>query len=125
MNFTSRVLPPDEWDRLAGTELGELLDLLCPDNARVVVVEDGPDIVGRWVATPVWHVEGVWISPKHRGKTSVARRLWAAMSRVMQSVGARAAWTGAENDEIAGLMEKRGAVRVPFAVFSLPFQEKR
>ena len=74
--MTTRELPRSEWGRIAalGTGLGRVIDQF-PDNVRVVVVEDGTDIVGHAAVLPVWHVEDAWIAEAHRGRASVAKRL--------------------------------------------------
>lgn len=117
----TRLLPPPEWSRLAGTELAALWPKL-PETARVVVVERAGAIVGAWAAFPIWHVEGAWVAPGTGA--GVARRLWVGMQRVIRALGVPCVWTGAETDAVRGLLEKRGAVRVPFDSYVWPMGEK-
>lgn len=104
--MTTRVLPPEEWPRLQGTELETVWPTLPQDEARIVVVEDAGQIIGCWAAFRAVHVEGVWIHPDHRGKVGV--RLWRAMRRVIADVfDAGGAWTGSQSAEIDALLAGR------------------
>ena len=120
--MTSRILPRDEWSRLAHTELGGL-DLGTLDAKVIVVEDDAGEIVGCWSAFNVLHVEGVWIAPAYRGKTTVARRLWQGMLRLVRSHGARAVWTGSASEMVTRLLEHHGAVPVAMQSFVLSVGE--
>ena len=116
--MTTRVLPVEEWSRLAGTEAGGL-DI--PHAARVVVVEDGGAIVGCHILVPVLHAECLWIHPAHRGRSSVARRLWAAVRREVSNhfqVGAFA--TAAASDDVRRLLDHVGATRIEADFYMVP-----
>lgn len=119
--MTSRVLPVAEWPRLAGTELESVWPTLPhTSDVQIVVVEDAAGaIVGCWAALRVIHVEGVWIAPAYRQRTSVARRLWRTMGRTIATAfGAGGAWTGAGSADIAALLT-RHATPAPGAHFIL------
>lgn len=73
--ITSRVLPEDEWPRLAGTELETVWPHLDPSSACIRVVEDGGRIVGHAVLFSAWHLESAWIAPEYRRGVRVGRRL--------------------------------------------------
>lgn len=108
----TRVLPPAEWDQLRGTELETVWALLNPSDAQIVVVEQDGAIVGCWACFTVLHCEGVWIAPEHRGKTSVARRLWTRMLRLVRARGAKGFVTAATTPDVRALLEGRAA-RLP------------
>ena len=72
--MTTRILPLVEYPKLAGTLLEQSWPYFDPDT-KVIVVEDTSDIVGCIALFPVWHLDGAWIAPAWRGRTSVARRL--------------------------------------------------
>ncbi len=76
---TTRILPREDYGRLAGTELEAVREQL-PESASVVVVEDDGEIVGCWALMPVLHAEGVWIAERERKRGRVALRLLRAMS---------------------------------------------
>lgn len=113
--LTDRVLPPAEWPSLkaTGCDLGGVIDQLDPRVASIVVVEDGDQIVGCWAALLWIHAEGVWVAPQHRGKTSVARRLWRRMRELVHEAGFRDILTAANTPEIAALLNRPGSTPVP------------
>jgi hypothetical protein len=53
----TRLLPREEWARLAGTELETVYPVL-PQGSHVIVIEDDGRIVGCWAVYPQWHVHG-------------------------------------------------------------------
>jgi len=106
--MTTRVLPRDEWPRLDGTLLEATWPHL-PDEARVVVVEDADgQIIGCSALFPVWHQEGTWVEPFHRGRVSVNRALLKAMREQLHAVQAREVWMMARTPATAALCQKFG-----------------
>lgn len=118
--MTTRILPPDEWPKLAGTELGQAAPYFDPERATIIVVEDGSTIVGCWALLSMWHVEGVWIHPEHRKAGAVARRLMRGMTKQAKDQGARVVITAALSDEVVGLIGHLGGQLLPWAHFSIP-----
>lgn len=116
--ITSRLLPRDEWHRLAGTEL-ETVHPHLPQAAQIVVVEADDRIIGCWAVFPLLHVEGVWIAPDYRGNPRVVRHLLKGMSHTALAMGAQAVTTAALTDEVAGMLERLGAVELHGRHFSL------
>ncbi len=111
--MTTRVLEPHEYSLLAHLEAGVLVAHLT-DAARVIVVEDGGQILGCHVLQPILHAEGLWIHPDHRGRVSVARRLWGAVQRqAREHFGVDWFATGAVTDDVCRLLEHVGAVKLP------------
>jgi hypothetical protein len=122
--YTTRLLPREEWDRLAGTDLETLAPQLDPEHTRIVVVE-GPDgLAACWAATRFVHLEGVWIAPQHRKSPGVVRKLLRGMRWALQVMGASYAITGSTTPDVASLIEKLGGrpLHVNWAV--LPMQEE-
>jgi len=111
--MTTRMLPPEEWPRLAGTEAETVWPRLDPARAQVLVVEASGTIIGCWVLLSVVHAECLWIAPTHRKHTAVARRLWSAMRRAAQTMGVSVVATAAVSDEVRRLLDHVGAVKVP------------
>jgi len=62
--MNDRILPPEEWSRLNGTEAESVWPMLNPGSARVLVVEEGAEIVATWTFLTVLHAECLWIAPK-------------------------------------------------------------
>lgn len=110
--MTTRVLPQDEWSKLAATAVGPVWSWL-PAGARPVVVESEGQVLGCHVLVPVWHVEGLWIAEAHRGRASVARRLWAGVQAEAQALGVDHVITAAVDDRVRGLLAHVGAVPLP------------
>jgi len=115
-----RELPVTEWSRLAQTDLGQSVPYLLPEKATILVVEEGDEIIGCWAVLTIPHAEGVWIHPRYRGKTSVARRLWTAMQQTVERMGFTRVQTGACDPVIARLLERHGAVKLAMDSYILP-----
>lgn len=119
MGLETRLLPQEEWHKLAGTEAEALWPHL-PESAKVIVVERDGEIVGCWTLMPVWHAEAVWIAPAHQVKAAVARRLWTTMRSLAASLGARSVFTSALDDRIRHLLEAHGAKQLPGSHYIIP-----
>jgi len=116
---THRILPRADYGRLVGTELEALAPHL-PEDAQVLVVEDEHGaIVGCWSAFSLLHVEGVWTSYTHRGKSSVARHLLAGMREIAKNRGAQAVNTASVDEDVSAMLHKLGAVKLTGEHFSL------
>lgn len=111
--MTSRILPPEEWHRLARTELEQVWPVLDPLQAHIVVVEQGAQIVACWAAIRYVHVEGVWVHPDHRGKGRAAGHLVRQMRSLTSAMGAKAVWTAALTDQVRRLIAHFGGVKLP------------
>jgi len=120
--MTVRWLPPSEWHKLAGTELGEVWAILNPEHTKVCVVEHEGEILGCWSLTTCVHVEGLWIHPEHRGKAAVGRRLYSTVMRAAKDEGARMVLTQAADPAIAALVETAGGTTVPGALCLMPVE---
>lgn len=115
--MTHRILLPDEWAKLAHTDLGRQLPLCDPAHTLVLVVEDGDEIVGCWAALTIVHVEGLWVDPTHRKRVSVQRHLWTGMQQLLR--GQRSVLTGAADMSVQQLIEAHGGQMCP-PFFCLP-----
>ncbi len=109
----TRVLPKEEWPRLRGTEAETVWPFLDAERASVIVVEDEGLIVGCHILMYVLHAECLWIAPEHRGRSSVARRLWSGVQRAVMSTGAKSIMTAACDDRVRGLLSHVGATKLP------------
>lgn len=112
--MTARLLPPEEWGRLAGTELGPVYQHLDPAEAHIVVVEDAAGaIVGCWSAFPVWHLEGVWIAPAQQRRGVVARRLLRQVADLLRAHRVTRVLTGCVSAHVARLLHHLGGTKLP------------
>lgn len=115
--MTRRLLPRDEWSRLADTpELGPVWQLL-PPSTDVIVVEDGGRIVATWALLTVKHCEGAWVDPAHPFAGVLLMR---GLREAAKGADAQRVWTGAATPEVRGILERMGAERVGFDSFIVP-----
>lgn len=111
--MTSRILPPEEWGRLAGTEAESFISRLNAAS-RVIVVEADGAIVGCHILQPVLHAEGLWIHPDFRKRASVGRHLWRRVQDTARDwFGVQWFVTGCGSDEVRALLEHVAAVKLP------------
>lgn len=121
MTYTTRLLPFEEWPKLAGTELETVWPVVNPRDARIVVVEDASGvIVGCWAALRYVHAEGVWIDPAHRGRGRVAAHLLKGLQAAMEDFGATAAWTTSLTPAVSVLAEHLGGRQLPGTHYVFP-----
>lgn len=120
--MTTRLLPPEEWSKLADTPLSVLVGQAPPAAVKVLVVEDDDgQLLGCWTLTTVLHAEGVWVRDDARRRGGVHRRLLHGMQELVAQMGANGVWTGADSEEVAALIMRLGGQPIPFASFYLPF----
>ena len=113
--YRSRVLPPDEWPRLVGTEAESIWPLLDPDKAQVLVVEEGGVIMGCWVGFVVLHAECFWARPGHPVPLRVLRALLRGMREYAERLGYGQIATAADSDRIRRALTSLHAVALPVA----------
>ena len=118
--MVARTLPPAQWEMLDGTELEDVWKHLDPKTARVVVIEDEGAIIACWALFPLYHVEGIYIHPDHRGRGRVLKHLMEHMGAVAESEGVTHVTTGCLSDQVRELLEHFGAVEVPGQQFTFP-----
>lgn len=121
--MTSRVLPPIEWPRLAGTDLGPVLESLTPETAEIVVVERDGAIVACWAVLTVTHLEGLWIDPACRGTASAARRLLNRTVETLLRRNVARVLTAASSDRVRALLTHIGATKIPAEMFSVQLEQ--
>lgn len=119
MGLTRRVLPRDEYHRLAGTELESVAPTL-PDGCQVLVVEDGGDIVACWALLRVLHVEGAWVAASHR--TVASRHLLRGMADLVADAGGAAVLTGSRSPRVTRLLRGLGATKLDFDTYVLSLE---
>ena len=123
--MTTRILPKEEWPRLAHLDIGPALAIAQDRDATVIVAEDAAGhIVGAWALLLIAHVEGLWVSPQHRKRGRVLLRLWNQLLSVARARGIASVWTGSVTDEVTVLLTARGAVRLP-DMYALPLRAAR
>lgn len=118
--MTTRILPPEEWPHLAGTDAAALWPHLDPTRTRVLVVEDGEEIVGTWVFMAVVHAECVWVKPSHRGRVSVIGRLLQGLRDIGAAWGVDRVVTGATSPVVEDIIARLGGAAIPGHAYVLP-----
>lgn len=121
--MTHRILPREEWAKLAGTEAGAFAPLLPPDAASVLVVEDNGQIVATWALVSMLHAEGLWIAPSHRGRFGVVKRLLSGMRAMARSIGATSVQTASVSPDVTSFIERLGGSPLPGQMFILPMEQ--
>jgi hypothetical protein len=119
--MSTRILPRAEWGKLAGTEAEPVVPYLEALGGRALAVEDqAGTVVGTWLLLPEWRAECLWIAPAHRGKSAVARRLWAGLRRVARELGVSHVVTGAVTKDVEALLIHVGAQPLPGRHYVMP-----
>lgn len=114
--FTTRILPVDEWDKLAGHPVLGGYPLPEAGAATFIVVEEGPDIIGVQAIVQVLHLEPIWIAPEHRGGL-VAGRLWRLLKQTLANRGVRVAFAFADRDDIRDYLGRLGLTPTALTTF--------
>jgi hypothetical protein len=119
--MTTRILPPEEWTRLASTNASEAWACLDPQRNSVLVVEAEGEIIGSVILMQAVHAEFLWIDPKHRKRASVLRRLRRRL--LLEVAGIPTVLAAAIGVEMRTLLEKLGGHRLPGDHYVLNVQE--
>ncbi len=124
MPYSARVLPVDEWPKLAATPLAESwLPSLDPQHTVVVVVEEGEQIVASWIALTTVHVEGLNIDPVHQKRGVVGGLLLKKMVETLQAQHVPEVLTQAASEEVATLLRKVSATPLPGITYRIPIPQ--
>lgn len=116
----TRVLHPSEWPKVAHLDVAQWLPYVAPEDAQIVVVEDGERIVGVWGVFRVVHLEGVWVDPAYRRSPRVVDGLKSAALAVAARL-APWALTGSANAAVRRLITKHlGGAQIPMETFAIP-----
>ena len=118
----TRLLPREEWPRLAETGSGAMASWSA--LGAVVVVERDGRIVACQGFLPIWHLEGLWIHPDERTSGSVGRRLWRAVQQYARGLGVQAVMTFAISDVVRSMCERLGATKVQAETYVVPMRER-
>lgn len=115
--MTARILPFEEWSKLAHTDLVSALPDLDPARVQILVIEDNADVIGCWAMAWCLHAECLWIDPQRRGKGGVLRKLLRAMRTFAPHV-----FSLVDADTVV-MAEKFGGIPLEGAPFLLPLRD--
>lgn len=118
-----RILPVEEWPKLADTEAADIWAHLDSAKTRVLVEEEDGIIIACQVLTFVLHAECFWVHPAYRGRHRIARNLWAGAQNVARSLGAATIATAACDDRLARVLERMKAIELPGQHFVLAVKD--
>lgn len=97
--LTSRLLPPEEWDKVAHVPPFSTVGIPDPDHWRVLVVEDAE---GKVVAVShlydMVHWDSFWIDPAHQGKAAAFRAMVTSGLETLGTLGIQVVHTTVPND---------------------------
>jgi hypothetical protein len=111
----------DDWTaKLSGTELDGLG--LTAANAKVVVVEQGDQVMGCWATFMAAHVEGLWLAPD--AGAGVARSLLSSMTEVLKDAGVTEVLTQSLTPEVDQLIRTAGGRKLPGSAWVIPLTGK-
>lgn len=114
--ITTRLLPPEDWSRLADTSLKDVWRDLQPKHPfiDVLVAEDESGaIVGHILFQSLIHCEGFGIAPSERRQGRVFRAMLTAMAEYCDANGFEDVWSGSVSDEITDYLSRLGARPIP------------
>jgi len=116
---TGRLLPPDEWDRIAHIEPYASGGLPDPDHWRIVVAEDDGRVVGYCALFDTVHWDCWSVDPAYRGNPVVFKDLIEGGVQVMQEHGIDLVHTTVPDGqpEVGGMLERFGFSRAPGTLY--------
>jgi hypothetical protein len=110
----------DDWGViLQGTELAD--SGLTPENARVIIVEQGSQIMGCWAAITQAHVEGLWVAPD--AGAGVSRALLSKMVETLQGLGVSEVLTQSLTPAVDQLITSAGGRKLPGSTWVIPVKD--
>lgn len=113
MSYQTRLLPPEEWHKVADVFTANGSTLPQAAHAAIAVTEHEGHIVGLLACQLVPHCEPLWIDPAHRGKVS-----WLRLLRVLEDViPGETYYTFTTSPEQARMAMLGGLTSRPWAVF--------
>lgn len=123
MTLTERILPSEEWARLADTSLGPYWPALDPRQVTVIVIERDGEIQGCCALMRAVHAEFLWIAPSARGRVAVMRRLRRRVIAEAATFGLPTLLMSACSSLMVGIIRKLGASPLPGAHFVVSLKE--
>ena len=117
----TRILPPDEWHKL-NTGFPPLGTTLRPEDAQVIVVEDGDRIVASVGVFRITHFESLWIDPEYSGNAGLGRRLMRAAVEAARKWTDQWVWGASGTSKMNTYLYRMGGRKMPVETFVVPLQ---
>jgi hypothetical protein len=118
----TRVLPPEEWDRIEDPVALALCKTLDPEDVAVVVVEEAGVIVARMTVLRVPWLESFWMAPEKAGNAGVTRALLSAASDQAREWAPCWVFAAADCDATRKTLARLGGTELPVVSFMLPLR---
>lgn len=114
----ARVLPVEDWERLRTFGPFQQAGGVLPDpsHAFVVILEDGGELVGTWMAKNTVMLEGLFISPAYRKSFTPSKALLLGMLKELRAAGVGEAITLIQSMYVEGLAVAAGFQRLDGSV---------
>lgn len=126
MTLTTRLLPPDEWEKLRAIEPYKSKGLPGePDDWRILVIEREGELVGTCALFTAVHWDNWWIAPKLRGTGGVLGALLRASVQLLAMAEIEQVYTGAARGdaEVEELLQHFGFAPAGGRLFVLEVAE--
>lgn len=111
--MNARILPREEWSKLAVSGIAPMEETLRPEDVQMVVIEDGGRIVATMGVFRVTHFEGLWIDPEYRGNAGLGRRLIKMGITAARKWADNWVWGASDTDHMADIIGRIGGKPLP------------
>lgn len=115
----ARILPREEWPKLAVTGIHPMETTLRPEDVQMIVVEDGDRIVASMGTFRVTHFESLWIDPEYRGNAGLGRRLIRAGFSAAKKWTDKWVWGASDTPHMNDVIGRIGGVKLPIESFMI------
>lgn len=124
-SYTVRVLPPDEWPRLAHIGHFAAVAPPSPDHTVILVIEKDGQILATWGAMDVVHLEGLWVDPAYRDHPALARKLLAGMEDLLREHNISTVFTIGVTLDVLAMAHRLGFQWMPgnLLAYQVPVKE--
>lgn len=113
----ARILPREEWPRLAVTGLVPIFPDFPPEDVKAVVVEEDGQIVAATVVVRVVHLESLWI--KEEAGAGVSRALIRAVVDASKEWAPRIVMAQTRFEDVSKMLARLGGAFLPVDSFVL------
>lgn len=122
----ARLLPPEEWDKLADRPPFDQAGLPDSDHWAIVVVEEGEEILASCALFDTVHWDGFHVNEEVRGNPAVFRALLGCSIAKLQAAGVPGVHMTipANQPELELMAERFGFVKAPGTLYIVAVPEK-
>jgi hypothetical protein len=118
----TRVLPREEWHRL-GEQRAAFYSSVNPEDVRVVVVEEGEEIVATMAVMRMTHLECFSMVPEKVGNAGVTRALLRGAFREAAEFAPHWCLANSDSERTNETLTRLGGEFLPVHTFMLRFSQ--